>query len=86
MGPNWGHMGWWNMSMNLVFLFLLVAGIVTLIIVLVLVFTPRNQGQTPHQTGTNRAREVLDERYARGEIDTREYEERRQRLHGPPGA
>lgn len=29
------------------------------------------------------AREILDERYARGEIDTAEYEDRRRRIDGP---
>jgi putative membrane protein len=52
------------------------------VLVVVLV---RVLGDRPHQPDArpldrNRAREVLDERYARGEIDTVEYEERRQRL------
>ena len=34
----------------------------------------------PPAPGSSRAREILAERYARGEIDTAEYEERLQRL------
>ncbi|MGJ7439698.1 SHOCT domain-containing protein [Aquipuribacter sp. MA13-6] len=77
-------MGWvW------VFWLLLVAG--TLLLVFVLVKTlsrssaGREQGGSappPTGAGPQRAREVLDERYARGEIDTQEYQERRRALEG----
>ncbi|WP_454778542.1 SHOCT domain-containing protein [Georgenia muralis] len=42
---------------------------------------PGHQGSSwPSGPGASRAREILAERYARGEIDTAEYEERLQRL------
>ena len=34
------------------------------------------QGAAGQDMGRSRAREILDERYARGEIDTSEYQER----------
>jgi len=86
MGPNGDHMGWWGTGWSWVFLVLLVVGIVILIVVLVRAFAARGPRQTPHRIGTNGARELLDERYARGEIDTSEYDERRQRLDGAPDA
>lgn len=86
MGPNGDHVGWWGMGWSWVFLVLLVVGIVILIVVLVRVFAARGPRQTPHRTGANGARELLDERYARGEIDTSEDDERRQRLDGAPDA
>lgn len=86
MGPSWDHMGWWGMGWSWVFLILIVVGIVVLIVVLVRVFAARDPRQAPHRTEINRARELLDERYARGEIDTTEYDERRQRLDRAPDA
>lgn len=87
MGPNWDHMGWWGMDWSWVFLILLVVGIVLLIVLLVRVFAARDPRQTSQNSAeSNRAREVLDERYARGEIDTTEYDERRQRLDRAPDA
>lgn len=80
MGRNWDHMGGWNMGWSWLFLILLVVGIVLLVVVLVRVLRqppPENMG-SPRSSRS--AREMLDERYARGEIDTAEYDERRQRL------
>nr|WP_243864030.1 SHOCT domain-containing protein [Brooklawnia cerclae] len=42
----------------------------------------RGRPRDPRVTGRNPARETLDERYARGEIDAAEYDERRRRLAG----
>ena len=60
----------------LVFLALLIAGVV---------LVARSFSETgPSQDGRsgNRALEILDERFARGEIDQAEYEERRRVLTG----
>jgi putative membrane protein len=80
MGWNTDHMGWWPMVWGWVFLALIVLGIVVLVVVLVRVLGDRPQQPDVRPLARSRAREVLDERYARGEIDTAEYEERRQRL------
>ena len=60
------------------FLAVLVVGVVLLVIALV---RGRNGGRAQQPaTGRSRAREILDERYARGEIDTAEYQDRLEQL------
>jgi len=86
MGWNWGHMGGWGMVWGWFFLALMVVGLVVLVVVLVRLLSGR--GQRPNGAslpGRSRAREVLDERYARGEIDDTEYDERRRRLDNGAG-
>ena len=68
------------------FWLLLVLGVVLLVMVLVRAGRRRRrrppegrQGAGP-QPGRSRARELLDERYARGEISSEEYHERRSAL------
>ena len=78
--PSWyGHewMWWWapfHMLIPLLFLGLVVGGVVVLIRKL----WPDEQ----RQLGGSRARNLLDERYAKGEIDREEYLRRRQDMHG----
>ena len=70
-------MWWWapfHMLIPLLFLGLVVGGVVVLIRKL----WPDEQ----RQLGGSRARELLDERYAKGEIDREEYLRRRQDIHG----
>lgn len=67
----WGHMGGWGWGMAVfgwLFMTLLVAA------VLWAVWSRRSE---PLRTGPGRAQELLDERYARGELDRDEYLERR---------
>lgn len=80
--------GMGGMGLAWIFWLLLIAGGVTLAVVLVKAFT-RNaggngptggQGQPLPDAGPARAREILQERYARGEISTEEYQERRRIL------
>ncbi|RJN32172.1 SHOCT domain-containing protein [Nesterenkonia natronophila] len=80
MGWNTDHMGWWPMVWGWFFLALIVLGIVVLVVALVRILGDRPQHPGARPLGRSRARELLDERYARGEIETAEYEERRQRL------
>lgn len=64
--------GWWGFGMGLgmlLFLALIVVGIVLLVRSTVTPPEPRREGKT--------ALDILDERFARGEIDRQEYEERR---------
>lgn len=76
MGSGWG-MGWmW------LFWLLLILGVVLVVVVLVRAVgggvtgpSEGRRGAAP-QPGRSRARELLDERYARGEISTEEYRER----------
>ncbi len=67
--------GWWGFGMGLgmlVFLGLIAVGIVLLVRGSAAPSEPRRE--------RSRALEILDERFARGEIDREEYEERRRVL------
>ena len=57
---------------------LLLIGAVVLTVVLVRAVTnrPRNQGDGEAGPGSSRGRQILEERYARGELSTEEYQER----------
>lgn len=69
------------MGMGWMWLFwlLLIVGVVVLLVLAVRVFggglTDRAGGAAPSH-GPSRAQEILDERYARGELTTEEYRER----------
>lgn len=82
----WHEMGSWGMGWGWLFLVLLVVGVVVLAVVLIRILFGGGRGEqrNPPSMG-GRALEVLDERYARGEIDSTEYDERRRRLEGPEG-
>ncbi len=84
MGWNWGHMNWWGMGWAWIFVALLLIGIVVLVVVLTRVAAGGGVQQRQHESsaGRRRALEILDERYARGEIDSTEYDERRRALGG----
>ncbi len=87
---NWDGMGGWGMGgWGLLFGVLLLAGLVILIVLVVRVVgggVRQDRGGTPSDpygrpdSGPGRARQILAERYARGEIDTEEYHDRLQNL------
>lgn len=78
--PSWPMHDWmwwwgpWHMLMPLLFLGLTVAGIILLVRKLWPEDAPRLRG--------SRALDLLDERYAKGEIDREEYQRRKQDLLG----
>jgi putative membrane protein len=76
-GPSDG--GWWGLGMMLVWL-LFLALIVVGVVFLVRSFS--DGGRTAPRPDDNRALDILDERFARGEVDQKEYEERRRILTG----
>lgn len=81
---SWAGMGM-GMGWGWLFGLLLVAGLVTLIVLVVRLSTDGRSsahGDPGIETRQHRARAILDERYARGEIDTTEYEERLRVLRG----
>jgi putative membrane protein len=81
---SWMGMGA-GMGWGWLFGLLLLAGIVALIVLIVRLTADgsRRSGSTQEQdAGRQRARAILDERYARGEIDTAEYEERLRTMRG----
>lgn len=77
-GYGYGSMMGWSW----VFWVLIIVGIVLLVILAVRLFsggtnrTGTGGGNYGTDTGTSPARQILDERYARGELDTEEYRER----------
>jgi putative membrane protein len=75
-GPGDGGWGFGMMFMSLLFLALIVVGVV------LVVRSFSHGGQAPPQSDRSRALDILDERFARGEIDQQEYEERRRTLTG----
>lgn len=77
----WGNGMGMGLGMGLVVLFwvMLIIGLAVLVFVLVRVLgtgAGRPAGPTTSAGGRSRAREILEERYARGEISTEEYRER----------
>ena len=73
---NGGGMG--GMGMMWIFGLLVLVGVVTLVVVLVRVLSDRSRdsGRTRTGAATDRGREILEERYARGELSTEEYRDR----------
>jgi len=74
MGP-WDSWGPWGLAMSigsLLFLALIVIGIVMLV-------RGPSAGSEPRREGPT-ARRILDERFARGEIDEEEYQSRKRAL------
>jgi len=74
-GGTWGVIGW---VLNLLFILLIVVGVILLVWWLVTQFAA---GATPRETGS-KALETLKERYARGEIDKKQFEEMKRDLGG----
>ncbi len=75
MGGWWGPgFGWWGLVM-MVFWVLFIIGIVLLVAWIV-----RQLAAGPSVTGRTRALEILQERYARGEITREQYEQMRRDL------
>lgn len=81
-GPMDGRMNGWGGWMWLWSL-LLLAGIITLIVVAIIGLTRGFSSRDARIGGRSKAREVLDERYARGELTTEEYQERLEELKRP---
>lgn len=80
MGPGmmdgWG-IGWFGGIFMIVFWILVIVGLVFLIRWLV---QSTKSGSHPGPAGPSRALDILKERYARGEIDRQEFEEKKRDL------
>jgi putative membrane protein len=81
--PGGGHgrgMGsWWMGGWGWLWFALIV-----LVIVLLVVWITRRLGPEGSRGGGDEALRILEERFARGEIDREEFEERRRTLRGGP--
>ncbi|WP_205718152.1 SHOCT domain-containing protein [Actinomadura soli] len=82
-GDGWGHMGdggWmWVWGAAMVLLWVAVVGAAAWLIIRAAA-SRRVDSPGPRVTGMERARAILAERYARGEIGTEEYDERLAKL------
>lgn len=75
-GPMDGRMDGWGGGWMWLWSLLLLAGIITLIVVAILGLTRGFPSRDTREGRRSKALEVLDERYARGELTTEEYHER----------
>ena len=75
--PHMGAWGWGGMIFGPIMMIVFIALVVGAV---VLVLRWMGLGGSPAARGEKNARDVLDERFARGEIDKDEYEERRRVL------
>ncbi|MET4639518.1 putative membrane protein [Mycetocola sp. 2940] len=83
----WGY--GWDMSVSWLFGLLLIAGIVLLVLLTVRVFgrgSSRSEGPSAAApvTGPSRARQILDERFATGELTAEQYREQIRVLNENP--
>ncbi len=76
MMGSWG-MGWFGGIFMIVFWILIIVG---LILVIKWLFQATGRGRTLGNDGSSKALEILKERYARGEIDKTEFEEKKKDL------
>lgn len=82
-GPHmgWWGGGWWGMIFGPLFMILMLAGVIAIVVLLVRWLGGASQGASRHQgPPRNTALDILKDRYARGEIDKDEFEERRRVL------
>ena len=77
MGYGWG-MSWFGMIFMIAFWILLIIGLIFLIKWLI----QTTSGKKEIYSGSNRALEILKERYAKGEIDKAEFETKKRDLQG----
>ena len=77
----WGEWGWGGMFLGPVFGILFIAAIAVAIVLVVRAVGGGAAAGKPRGGGGN-ALDILDERFARGEIDSQEYEDRKRVLTG----
>jgi putative membrane protein len=82
MDGNWGHMNGAGWLLGVVCVVLLVAVLVWAVAMITRSTRAEPAERAPNGTSSSRAREILDARFARGEIDETEYETRRHALSG----
>ncbi len=86
--PHTDGMMWWSMGAWGWFWLLLVIAAIVAIVVLVTLLVGRSASGRPDRSpdgGRDAALRILEERFARGEIDREEFEERRRALRDDAG-
>lgn len=83
----WGYNGpmpWYGMMFGMI-AFFAIAVVVILLMMRACGMGPLSRGQYPHSPGApdQRALDILSARFARGEIDQAEYEEKRRMISQP---
>jgi putative membrane protein len=76
MMHDWGSGGFWLMSL------VMMAWFAALVAVIILLVRWLGSGPGVRSTSSRTARDILDERYARGEIDQKEYLQRKRDIWG----
>jgi len=79
-GPYMGHGGWHGWLFGPLMMILFVAVIVVVVVLLVRWIGGAGRGVPPYHPPGRTALDILKERFARGEIDKEEFEERRRVL------
>ena len=75
-GYGWGMGGWWGGIFMVVFWIV----VIVLVVLVIRRLTKQGMGSAPAETMKRDPVEILRERYAKGEIDTEEFEERMKTL------
>lgn len=87
MPGGWQHqgmqgMGGWPMLFGGLMMILVLAAVIAVVILIVRAFTGGSHATPPTRTPERSALDILDERYARGEIDQEDYQQRKKDLGG----
>ena len=77
--PHWGG-GWFGMLFGPIMMIVVIAVAVVLVVLLVRWLGAAGHGSPPHPPSGRTPIDILKERFARGEIDKEEFEERRRLL------
>lgn len=75
-------MGGWPMIFGALMMILVLAAVIAVVVLLVRAFTSGGHAAPPTRSSGRSALDILDERYARGEIDQEEYQQRKKDLAG----
>jgi putative membrane protein len=78
-GPGNGAVGWLLMCLT----FAILLGVVAAVVVVLVRHREQRSNPTPAPTAAEPSSRILDERFARGEIDDEEYRRRRLLLRSP---
>ena len=76
MMGNWHEFGWWGMGMGWLFMLVFWGLVIAALVVLVRFLSGRQGDGAAGGPREKTAREIVQARYARGEIDRNEYEQK----------